>query len=97
MAWWFSGLGQTGKLSGIVMDTETKTPLELATVSVFTTDSTLITYQLSDKNGKFAFDKLPLKKPLRLNISYTGYLTYNRTIQLESGKADTLNVLLHSI
>jgi hypothetical protein len=89
-----TSFSQTGRVSGVVIDNETKTPLELATVSIYREDSSLITYQLSDKNGKFAIDKLPLKKQLIVNVSYTGYITYNTTLQLEGGKPDTLAVYL---
>lgn len=85
---------QTGKLTGSVMDAETKSPLELATVSIFGQDSSVIAYQLSDKNGKFTFEKLPLKKSLLVGVTYTGYIGYNKSIQLVAGRTDTLVVLL---
>ena len=37
--------GQTGKLKAVVYDSATKTPLELATVTLFNQDSSLLTYQ----------------------------------------------------
>ena len=76
------------------MDAEIKIPLELATVSIFNQDSSLVTYQLSDKSGKFAFEKLPLKKKLLVSISYTGYVTHNTSVALEPNKAETITVLL---
>lgn len=85
---------QTGKLSGSVMDAETKTALELATVTVFAQDSTVVAYSLSDKMGKFTIEKLPLKKSLLVSVTYTGYAGYNKTIQLETVKTDTLSVFL---
>ncbi|HYO22386.1 MAG TPA: TonB-dependent receptor, partial [Flavisolibacter sp.] len=85
---------QTGKVIGFVQDGETKTPLELATVSVLGQDSSLITYQLSDKNGKFVFDKLPIKRKLLVTVTYTGYLAYTAAVQLVAGRTDTLSVLL---
>lgn len=84
--------GQTGKLKVVVYDSTTKTPLELATVSVFSMDSSLITYQLADKNGAASFDKLPLKNKVVVSISYVGYSTYSSHLQL-TGK-DSLHVLL---
>ncbi|MBB1284028.1 outer membrane beta-barrel protein [Flavisolibacter sp. BT320] len=76
------------------MDAETKTPLELATVSIAGPDSSMLTYQLSDASGKFTFEKLPLQKKLLVSITYTGYLGHFGTIQLEPGKVDTLAVYL---
>jgi hypothetical protein len=85
---------QTGKLTGSVIDAEIKTPLELATVSIFHLDSSLVTYQLSDKNGRFSFEKLPLKKKLFINITYTGYISHQIVIQLEEDKTETLDASL---
>lgn len=85
---------QTGKITGSVTDAETKMPMELATVSVLGQDSSMVAYKLSDKDGKFTIDKLPLKKKLLVNVTYTGYTGYYRSIQLEAGKADTLAVVL---
>ena len=76
------------------MDAEIKTPLELATVSILNQDSSLVTYQLSDKNGKFTIEKLPLKKKLLLSISYTGYVAYYSAFELATQKTDTFAVLL---
>ena len=84
--------GQTGKLKVVVYDSSSKTTLELATVSLFHPDSSLITYQLSDKNGTVSFEKLPLKNKIILNVSYVGYNTNSAPILL-TGK-DSLNVFL---
>lgn len=84
--------GQTGKLKAVVYDSTTKTPLELATVTLFNQDSSLLTYQLSDRNGTVSFDKLLLKNKVLISISYVGYNTYSSLLQL-TGK-DSLHVLL---
>lgn len=94
LCWGASLFCQTGKITGSVLDADNKTALELATVSVFGKDSSLITYQLSDKNGKFTVEKLPLKRNLLVSVTYAGYTTYYTSIQLESGRMDTLNVYL---
>jgi hypothetical protein len=94
LGWCATAFGQTGVLSGSVLDAQNKTPLELATVSIFSQDSSLVTYKLSDKDGKFLFDKLPLKKRLLVSVTYTGYAAHYTAIQLEAGKRDTLDVLL---
>lgn len=85
---------QTGKLTGSVMDAATKTPLELATITVFEQDSSVVAYKLSDMNGTFNFDKLPVKKKLLVSITYTGYSGYNTSIQPDGAHTDTLAVLL---
>lgn len=86
---------QTGKLTGSVKDVETKTPLELATITVFGPDSSVVAYKLSDKDGLFSFEKLPLKKKLLVSVTYTGYAGYRTTIQQDEARTDTLAVLLN--
>lgn len=85
---------QSAKLTGTILDSLTKTPMELATISLLDQDSTLIGYKLSDRNGLFAFDKIPLKKELLLNVTYVGYKMYNTRITLERPAGDTLNILM---
>lgn len=85
---------QTGKITGSVMDAESKTPLELATVTIFGQDSSVVAYQLSDKNGVFTIEKLPQLKKLLVSITYAGYLTYHKSVQLSAGRPDTLAVFL---
>jgi hypothetical protein len=85
---------QTGKLAGSVTDAETKTPLELATITIFGQDSSIVAYSLSDKIGKFTVEKLPLKKNLLVSVTYTGYIGYNKTIQLNTARTDTISVFL---
>ncbi|MCU7551185.1 carboxypeptidase regulatory-like domain-containing protein [Chitinophagaceae bacterium LB-8] len=92
--WCATAFCQTGKVTGTVMDVEAKVPLELATVSVLGPDSSLITYKLSDKDGKFTIEKLPVRQKLVVHITYTGYTAYHRPIQLDAGKTDTLAVFL---
>lgn len=82
--------GQTGKLKGIIYDSATRSPLEMATVSVFNPDSSLVTYQLSDKNGMVFFDKLPLKRKLFVSVSFIGYTTYTAVLKGN----DTLHIFL---
>jgi hypothetical protein len=85
---------QTGVLSGTVRDAESNTPLDLATISILNPDTSLITYKLSDKDGKFLIDKLPLRKKLLISVTYTGYIGHYSTTELFAGKRDTLNILL---
>lgn len=92
--WCATALCQTGKITGSVMDAENKIALELATISIFGQDSSLVTYQLSDKNGKFTIEKLPLRKKLLVSVTYTGYVGQNRAVELQNAKADTLSFFL---
>jgi hypothetical protein len=76
------------------MDSAIKTPLELATVTIFGQDSSIIAYQLSDRNGKFTIEKLPLRKKLLISITYAGYISQESFIQLDAGRTDTLAIFL---
>lgn len=87
--------GQNGKINGQVLDIDSKAPLEMATISIYRADSSIVAYQLSDREGKFSFEKLPLKTKLTLTVSYTGYLIQHRNFQLDTAKLGTFNVLLH--
>ena len=89
-----AGFGQTAKITGTVKDGETLSPLDLATVTVSEMDSTLIMYRLTDRNGNFSLEKLPLKKKMRISVTYTGYISFTTTVFFEQEKKDTLNVLL---
>ncbi|NOT50022.1 MAG: hypothetical protein HOP10_01945 [Chitinophagaceae bacterium] len=94
LGWCTLAFSQTGKVTGSVKDSATQTPLELATVTIFGEDSSFVTYQLSDKNGKFTIEKLPLRKKLLVSITYTGYIKQEASVQLVAGKPDTLAVFL---
>lgn len=84
----FAGMAKgqvmNGKISGVITDSASGSALELATVSIFSKDSTLINYQLSDKNGAFSMTKLPLNRDLLLDISYVGYKTHQQRFRLDS-------------
>lgn len=79
-----------GRISGVIKDSTSNTSLELATISIFGKDSSLINYQLSDKNGAFSISKLPLNRELRLDISYVGYRSHRQYFRLDSARS-TLN------
>lgn len=65
---------QQGSVSGVLTDLDTKKPLYLSTVTVYNAaDTSVITYRLSDKDGLFKVPGLPLNKPLRAVVSFSGY------------------------
>ena len=66
--------GAKGKISGKVIDKETSSPLESATIQVYKLkDSTLVTGMATGGNGEFNLD-VPYGK-FTLKISYIGYST----------------------
>lgn len=85
---------QTGKLTGSVKDSASRAVLERATITLLGADSSVIAYQLADKNGDFMFSKLPVKKKLLVSASYAGYIPFHSTVQLEANRTDTLEVIL---
>ena len=62
----------SGKVYGTVKDAETGTPVEFATVVLLTVDSTIAGGGISDIEGKFSIESLPMEK-LFAKISFVGY------------------------
>lgn len=70
-----------GKIKGVLYSSE-KEALEKATVAILLAqDSTVLSYSLSNENGKFSFIKLPLNQNLILYISHINataeYINFN--------------------
>ena len=81
------------KITGTVITEGENTPLESATVYLERIkDSTLVTYTISDKNGKFSLEGKSFDKDLNLFISYVGYRTHKQSIVL-----DKENITLETI
>ena len=76
--------GQKRTVSGTIKDSISNTLLEAATVSVFTKDSAIVTYQLSDSYGAFSLKDIPATDSLRLNVTYVGYAPYNKILVFDS-------------
>lgn len=85
------------KISGTLISEEDKIPLESATIYLQqVNDSTLITYTISDKDGKFILEnKTPYKKA-NFYVSYIGYQTYFKAISLDTETIDLGNIILKS-
>jgi len=78
-------------ISAIITDTTGKTPLELATVVVLkVSDSSMISYTLTDKTGAFTIHNLRDNEPARLLISHAGFESLH--IPLNYPKAELLNL-----
>ena len=61
-------------IKGTIIDSDTKTPLEAATVYAESIkDSTMITYTITGPNGNFELEGKTRLKEVRLNFSYNGY------------------------
>lgn len=68
------------QLKGKVYDASTREPLAFCTVSLLTTDSTLITGTVTDEQGGFQL-ALPQDIPLFLRISFIGYHSYSQPLR----------------
>src|SRR5215212_3984822 len=72
-----------GTIRGKLIDTASKSPLALATVTVFkASDTVLITYRLSNPEGEFKVPGIPLNVGCRVIISYSGYDAYRKEFTL---------------
>ncbi|MCW3075292.1 MAG: hypothetical protein JWP69_2361 [Flaviaesturariibacter sp.] len=72
-----------GSIKGKIIDSASKAPLSLATVTVFkAADTALITYRISTPDGEFKVNGLPLNSACRVVISYSGYDVFRRVFTL---------------
>jgi hypothetical protein len=90
LLWVSISLSQTKfKISGKVIAEQDSIALESATVYLETIkDSTLVTYTITDKNGKFSIDDKSYTDKLRLIISLVGFETYNRELNINKSEID---------
>lgn len=74
------------KISGTLISEEESMPLEAATIHVERIkDSALVAYAISDKNGKFTLEDETNETALNLFVSYVGYGSYKKKIDLSKG------------
>ncbi|MGC4103416.1 TonB-dependent receptor [Ferruginibacter sp.] len=76
----------TGSVKGVILDTTGKQPLAGATVSiVFTKDSTMANFIMSDKAGLFEIKDLD-NDTYKLHISFKGFEAYQKTFTISDTK-----------
>jgi len=74
-----SAISQNIALQGKILDGRTQVPLEAATVYLSTvSDSTVIDYTITDKNGSFVINTRKITKPVFFKVSYLGYRLYKQ-------------------
>lgn len=72
------------KISGTLITETDTTALEAATIYLERVkDSALVTYTISDKNGRFSLEGKTADTHLNLYISYVGYQTHYQSIHLD--------------
>ncbi|GAB2811485.1 outer membrane beta-barrel protein [Ferruginibacter profundus] len=76
----------TGLIKGVIMDTTGKQPLAGATVSViFTKDSTMATFAVSDKEGLFEIKDLA-SEAYKIHITFKGFEPYQKSFVITDTK-----------
>lgn len=81
------------KIFGSITSAEEKLPLEAATVHVERIkDSSVISYTITDKNGKFELEDKTSDTELNLFVSYVGYKTYFIKVNLDKGSVNLGNI-----
>jgi hypothetical protein len=84
-----------GTVTGKLIDNDSKKPLYLSTISVYiSSDTSLITYRLSDKDGVFKVPGLPLNTPLRALITFSGFEVIRKDFMLTK---DSSNISLDTL
>jgi len=83
----FNIYGQDFTITGKLQDETEDFPLESATVfAEKISDSTLVTYTISDRNGAFVLKGNTGVSELNVNISYTGYSAIRKRINLSNSR-----------
>ncbi|MDD4922459.1 MAG: TonB-dependent receptor [Bacteroidales bacterium] len=87
-------INDTGKLSGKLLDKETKNAIDFVNITLYDQASaTPYKAKISDTNGSFTFTDV---KPgsYRLETKLLGYLSYNETIDIAAGNEKNLGEIL---
>lgn len=76
-----------GTLRGKLIDSTSKSPIGLATITVFrAADTSIITYRLSSPDGEFKVPGLPLNINCRAVVSVSGYSGYRKEFMLTANE-----------
>ncbi|MDN3593650.1 outer membrane beta-barrel protein [Zunongwangia endophytica] len=83
---------QKFEILGKLLDKETAEPLEAATVfAEAVSDSTLVTYTISDKDGSFKLKGITSLKELNLYVTFVGYVPYESRVSLKESRIINLD------
>src|SRR5689334_2546629 len=86
-----------GSIKGKLTDSSGKQALGLATVTVFkASDTSLITYRLSNPEGEFRVPGLSLNIPYRVVISFSGYDAWRHEFTLTNETPLDLGTIIMS-
>ncbi len=83
------------EISGTLISEDSSTPLESATIYLEREkDSSVVTYTISDKDGKFKLESSTYDKNLNLYVSYVGYRTYFKKLLIDKEIIDLKTIAL---
>ena len=83
------------EIIGTLITADSKTPLESATLYLERAkDSSVVTYTISDKDGKFKLENSTYDKSLNFYVSYVGYKTYFKKILIDKEVIDLKTIAL---
>lgn len=76
-----------GAVAGIVKDSANDYGLQSVTITIYKkADSTLLDYKLTNEQGEFNFESVPLATPVIVNFSFAGYRPYSKNLTLDSSQ-----------
>lgn len=88
---------QDFKISGKLVDADQGFALESATVyAEKPSDSTLVTYTISNQYGNFELKGFSAEPAVRVNISYTGYASYHKLVTLSTREINLDTIKMQS-
>ncbi|HEA29418.1 MAG TPA: TonB-dependent receptor [Leeuwenhoekiella sp.] len=86
-ALFYSSHAQDFIINGTLVDSKNKNPLEAATIVVETVkDSSMITYTITGKEGKFKLAGKTYNDKANLYVTFVGYAPYSKRIDLTSSR-----------
>ncbi|MEQ7798962.1 outer membrane beta-barrel protein [Pedobacter sp. ASV1-7] len=82
-------------IKGVILDSISKAPIEHVTVAiVYTKDTSLISYTITDSKGHFLLSALPANKQTKVIISFVGYNTIRRNLDFTSSTTKDFGKIL---
>jgi len=83
----YSTAAAQGTIKGKLVDSVSKTPVGLATVTVFkAVDTAIITYRLSTPDGEFKVPGIPFGLACRVVVSFSGLGSYRKEFTINSNE-----------
>ncbi|WP_298451653.1 TonB-dependent receptor [uncultured Prevotella sp.] len=89
------GFAQSKKITGKLVDRDTKDGVAMVTVQMLKSDSTYVTGVLSDENGNFKIGA-PQKGNYILKFTSVGYVTLTKNVTITDGKKYALGDIVFS-